>query len=73
MYKDGIVVVIGALLFSACDGPNYRVVVEEIVPAEDTWCQGCYEEEVYNPNLVDPYSEDTNWYIDETGNIIWRH
>lgn len=63
--------VIGISIFSACDGPYYKVVVEEVVPAEETWCQG-YCEEVYNPNLVDPYSEDTNWYIDETGKIIWR-
>ncbi|MCR5424261.1 MAG: hypothetical protein K6E93_05800 [Bacteroidales bacterium] len=58
------------LILSACDGPYYRVVVEEVVPAEEYYY---YEEkDTYNPNLVDPYSEDTNWYIDDVGNIVWK-
>lgn len=61
-------------MFSACDGPYYRIVVEEVVPEEEHICWGCYvEDEPYNPDLVDPYSEDTNWYIDDVGNIIWKH
>lgn len=70
MRKVIISIIAGVSLTTACDGPYYRVVVEEIVPAEEYICP---KEEVYNPNLIDPYSEDTNWYIDETGNIIWRH
>lgn len=57
--------------FSACDGPYYRVIVEEVVPADE--CYYYEEETTFDPNLVDPYSEDTNWYIDKTGNIVWRH
>lgn len=59
------------ILFAACDGPYYKVVVEEVVPMEEYYYYK--EETAYDPNLVDPYSEDTNWYIDETGNIVWRH
>ena len=62
---------VGAVLFASCDGPYYRVAVEEVVSAEKY--HNYEEKEVYDPSLVDPYSEDTNWYIDETGNIIWRH
>ena len=64
---------VASIFFAACDGPYYRVVVEEVVPVEEHKCWDCCEDEApYNPNLVDPYSEDTNWYIDETGNIVWR-
>ena len=62
------------LLFAACDNPHYRIVIEEVVPEEEDMCWDCCtEDEPYNPNLVDPYSEDTNWYIDDVGNIIWKH
>ncbi len=65
---------VAALLFAACDNPQYKIVVEEVVPEEENVCWDCcVEDEPYNPNLVDPYSEDTNWYIDDVGNIIWKH
>lgn len=70
MRKIVVSFIIVIWLFPACDGPYYRVVVEEVVPAEEYYD---YEEkDAYNPNIVDPYSEDTNWYIDEVGNIVWK-
>ena len=76
----------GLMLFSACDGSHYKVTIE-YQPEEKSLASICYSEEIcygcmedvdedndeYNPNLVDPYSEDTNWYIDNLGNIVWQH
>lgn len=71
MNRKIIILIVSALFVTACDGIPYKVTVE-YAPDEYTYeCYDC-EEEVYNPNLVDPYSEDTNWYIDELGNIIWK-
>ena len=64
-----LIVVLLLVLFAACDGPYYRVVIEEY-PMDPGCC--VQEEEPYNPNLVDTYSEDTNWYIDDVGNIVWK-
>ena len=61
------------MFFASCDGPYFKVTLEPVVEEQCYDC--CVDpeyEEPYNPDLVDPYSEDTNWYIDETGNIIWK-
>ena len=68
---------ITTLLLTACDGLPYKVTVEyapeEAGHYEYRECYECCEDvEPYNPNLIDPYSEDTNWYIDEKGSIVWR-
>lgn len=68
-----IELVVAPLLLASCDGPYFKVTVEPVVEEQCYDC--CVDpeyEEPYNPDLVDPYSEDTNWYIDETGKIIWK-
>ena len=69
VHKVVIVILVALGIFAACDGLPYRVTVE-YVPEECAYQY--HEEEEFSPNIIDPYSEDTNWYIDETGNIIWR-
>ena len=66
-----IKIALAIALFASCDGSSYRVTIE-YEPSED--CYGCWEEEkTYDPDLVDPFSKDTNWRIDELGNIVWLH
>ena len=61
MRKASVVLIAVLFLFAVCDGPDFE------------YEQQCQENDTFNPNLVDPYSVDTNWYIDDVGNIVWKH
>lgn len=64
MRKVGMFIFGVVFLFASCEGPYVEFAPDE----------GClYQEERFDPDLVDPFSEDTNWYIDDVGNIVWKH
>ena len=64
MRKVGMFIFGVVFLFASCEGPYVELAPDE----------GClYQEERFDPDLVDPFSEDTNWYIDDVGNIVWKH
>ena len=64
MRKVGMFIFGVVFLFASCEGPYVELAPDEVC---------LYQEERFDPDLVDPFSEDTNWYIDDVGNIVWKH
>lgn len=55
---------LGIFLFAGCEGPY-----AEFEPAEEH----LFQEDHFDPDLVDMFSLDTNWYIDDVGNIVLKY
>ena len=64
MRKVGMFIFGVVFLFASCEGPYVEFAPDE----------GClYQEDYFDPDFVDMFSLDTNWYIDDVGNIVLKY